>query len=462
MRLKVPAAPRVERGVFALGVLLRVYLALVNREANDDHLTVIRIIAFQHHLPRLREAWEGFQPKLYHVTTAILWQISPWQSPTARLLIAQLVACAAGIATLFIVRNALIGHGVSPPIRLLAFAIVALNPALIGLSAQATNDSFVIMFSTLALDRGYEFFRSGGQRDFALMCASVVLAALSKGNALVVFLAITLTFVHAIVRQNAIPRLTRRRIIELAAAFVAIFVVFTFTFGSYRSNWQDTGNPFAVNGERAPMPHFVERTYVYRPGTTSIADTYFTFRFVDMLEHPTITNDADVYPLHRTSLWSQLYGRTHFAHFAQHPPSWKSTSPLVLAVGRLILVLALLPTAFLVVGLLRAVAEITKTAWRRASPSRETLDQELLVVVAVGFIAFIVVYTLRYRDFSTMKAEFLFPGLLAYFLLFADEVGRAATRYTRHPRLRRTAGFLFAALLVLYVTDVMILAAQLT
>src|SRR5207247_770729 len=143
------------------------------------------------HLPRVREAWEGFQPKLYQVSVAMLWNLSPWQSSTARIQIAQLVACVAGIATLFIVRNALISRGISPPIRLLAFALVALNPTLIGLNAQATNDSFVIFFSTLALDRAYEFFRSGAARDFVLMSASVVLAALSKGNALVIFLAIT-------------------------------------------------------------------------------------------------------------------------------------------------------------------------------------------------------------------------------------------------------------------------------
>ena len=139
MRLSARAVPRVEVGVLVLGVLLRLYLAVVNREANDDHLSVIRIIALQHHLPRVREAWEGFQPKLYHVSVAMLWNLSPWQSSTARIQIAQLVACVAGIATLFIVRNALISRGISPPIRLLAFALVALNPALIGLNAQATN-----------------------------------------------------------------------------------------------------------------------------------------------------------------------------------------------------------------------------------------------------------------------------------------------------------------------------------
>jgi hypothetical protein len=445
-----------------LGVLLRLYLAGVNREANDDHLSVIRIIAFQHHLPRLREAWEGFQPKLYHVSVAMLWILSPWQSSTARILIAQLVACAAGIATLFIIRAALIRSDVSPPIRLLAFALVALNPALIGLSAQATNDSFVIMFSTLALDRAIEFFRSGARRDFALMSASVVLASLSKGNAVVVFVAITVTLVHAIMRPEAIPRLSTRQVTALGAIFVTIFIVFNVALGSYRSNWEDTGNPFSINGDPAPMPHLIERTYVYRPGVTSIADTYFKFRFVDMLEHPMITNGVDVYALHRTSLWSQLYGRAHLIHFAQHPPSWRNTSSLVVTVSRLILVLALLPTAFLLVGMLRAVAQVMTPAWKRASPRRETLDQELLAFTAVGFVAFIVVYSLRYRDFSTMKAEFLFPGLLAYVLLFADEVARAATQFSRQPRLRQVAGLMFAALLALYVTDVVVLAVQLT
>jgi hypothetical protein len=460
-RLSVPVGPRVERGVFAIGVLLRLYLAVVNREANDDHLSVIRIIAFQHHLPRLREAWEGFQPKLYHVSVAVLWHLSPWQSSTAQILIAQLVGCVASIATLFIIRHSLIRRGVTPPIRLLAFALVALNPALIGLSAQATNDSFVIMFSTLALDRAIEFFRSGARRDYILMTAAVVLAALSKGNALVVFIAIVVTLVHAIVQSQRIPALSRRQVVALTAAFVGVFVVFTVTLGSYRSNWQDTGSPFSVNGDPAPMPHFIERTYVYRPGTTSVADTYFTFRFVDMLEHPFITNSRDVYPLHRTSLWSQLYGRAHVIQFAQHPPSWRNTSPLVLNISRLILVLALLPTALLLAGILRASAQVTTAVARRVS-SRDTLDKELLVLTALGFIAFIILYTLRYRDFSTMKAEFLFPGLLAYVFIFADEILLAVATYARRPRVQQLGAYLIATLLTFYVVDVLILAVQLT
>lgn len=40
-----------------LGSVLRLRLALVNAEANDPHLPVIRIIAFEHRFPVWGEAW---------------------------------------------------------------------------------------------------------------------------------------------------------------------------------------------------------------------------------------------------------------------------------------------------------------------------------------------------------------------------------------------------------------------
>lgn len=450
-----------ERVVFAVAVLLRLYLTMVNTEANDDHLTVIRIIADQHHFPRLREAWEGFQPKLYHVAVAVLWNLVPYQSRAVQIRMAQVVACAAGIGTLFLVRRALGQWNISPPIRLLTFALVALNPTLIGLNAQATNDSFVILFATLALFEGYQFFRTGARPAFIVMSASVVFAALSKGNGLVVFVAVAAALVLSIVGRQSVAGVSHRQLLKLSAIFVALFLVFTVALGSYFPNWEDTGNPFAINGDRAPLPHLVDRTYVYRPGTTSVSDTYFTFRLFDMLRHPTITNDAMVYPLHRTSLWSQLYGRAHFGHFAQHPPSWKNTSSLVLTVGRLILVLALLPTAFLLTGMLRSVAALV-LGRLRGSSHRANPDHELLALTAVGFVAFIVVYSLSYRDFSTMKAEFLFPGILAYLFFFAHEAQRIDTWWAPWPRLRDSGRCVFAMLLMLYLTDVVILAVQLT
>jgi hypothetical protein len=453
---------QVEWAVLTLGIVLRLYLSVVNSEANDDHLAVIRIIADQHRLPRLRDAWEGFQPKLYHVPVAILWNLSPIHSVGAQIRIAQLVSCAAGIATIIVIRRALMRRGLSQPIGLLAFALVALNPKLSGLNAQATNDSFVILFATLALDQGWEFFRTGARRAFIFMTASTVLAALSKGNGLVVFVAVTATLMHALVRGRRVPGHSRRELAHLSAIFIVAVVALVGALGSYRANYEDTGSPFATNAPAAPLPDLVRRTYVFRPGTTSVIDTYFTFRFVDMLEHPTITSDKYVYPAHRTSLWSQLYGRANFVHFDQFPPSWRNKSLLVLTIGRLILVLALLPTVLLVAGLTRAVGALIAPHGRRTGPPQALLGNELFILSALGYIALIVLYSLTRRDFSTMKAEFLFPGLLAYVCFFADEAERGAVWCARKPKLRLAARWAFLSLLVLYVTDAVILAIQLT
>jgi hypothetical protein len=200
---------------------------------------------------------------------------------------------------------------------------------------------------------------------------------------------------------------------------------------------------------------------VYRPGATSIVDTYLTFRIVDMVRHPGLTNDTHDYPLHRTSLWSQLHGRAHSTHFAQHPPSWRNSSPGVLLLTRCILVVALLPTLLLVAAATRFVGRLL--IWVRR-PWLETIDarEVLLGITAWAYVAFIVVYTLTYRDFSTMKAEFLLPALPAFAALFAGELARAEAALVRAPGATRFLHSTLACTVALYVLDIGILAVQLT
>lgn len=453
---------RAEWAVLGIGVALRLYLAVVNAEANDDHLTVIRIIADEHRLPRLREAWEGFQPKLYHATVAMLWNLNPWQSSAVEVRIAQGVSCLAGIATLAILRAGLAQHRLSAASRLLVLALVALNPVLIGLNAQATNDSFVILFGTLALVAAATFFRTGGRRPLAVMSIATVLATLSKGNGLVVFAAIVVTFGLALVRAGGMAGLARSQALRPGTAFVGFFLLAATVFGSYRSNWEDTGNPFAINGDPAPLPHWFEPTYVYRPGTTSIVQTYFTFRFIGLMREPAITNGIPPHPRHRTSLWSQLYGRAHLAHFSQHPPSWKNASSLVFGLARAILVLALLPTALLIAGVARGALRLVLDRRSETTHAGERLAENLLVLTIIGFLSFIVLYTLTYRDFATMKAEFLFPALYPCAVLLARELDRARARLESRRWRPGAIPAALTALLLLYVADVVVLAAQLT
>jgi hypothetical protein len=93
---------------------------------------------------------------------------------------------------------------------------------------------------------------------------------------------------------------------------------------------------------------------------------------------------------------------------------------------------------------------------------RKRLVELLMVLTAFGYVAFVLLYTLRYRDYSTMKAEFLFPGLLAYACIFGDQAQRAAEWAAGRPRLRVVGCACLVALLGLYVVDATILAIQLT
>jgi hypothetical protein len=161
------AATAITGAVLIVGVALRVLLALVNLEANDPHLPVIRAIAFEHRFPTHEQEWEGFQPKLYHTTAALVWRLLPTRDPYALTRAAQGVSCAAGVLTLLVVLRLLRFLGAMregtrcaqserglPLSGAVAFAAVALNPALVGTSAQATNDAFVILFASLTLYSG--------------------------------------------------------------------------------------------------------------------------------------------------------------------------------------------------------------------------------------------------------------------------------------------------------------------
>jgi hypothetical protein len=445
--------------VVALGIALRVVLALVNDSANDDHLSVIEVIARQHRIPRAHELAQAYHPPLYHLTVAELWRIGPWETDRSLLLTAQLVSGASGIATLFLARAFIRRQLASPSTQLLALSLVALNPKLIGLNAQATNDSFVVLFGTLSLYFAWVFLRTGAAPTFGLMVASCVLAALSKGSGIVVYLVLVAVLGVAALRGASWPSTSRPRLALLTGAFSVAFALLFITTGPYRSNYEDSGGRLvAINVPADPLPSLVRETYVRRPGTTSVVDTYLTFRLVDLLRHPVLPpNGEGPYPRHRTSLWSQLHGRLSSIHFDQWPPAWQDARGVTLAVVRSSLILGLVPSVLLLAGLVRGLGMAASVVARaRDKLIGESLDTLLFTTTVLGFLLFIVVFTARYRDFASMKVEYLFPALLGAVFLFMSGTERVATR------LRPFVTGAILPLLVVYVLDVGILVQRLT
>lgn len=51
--------------LFVTGCALRIILSFVNQQANDDHMWIIRTIAFEDWVPGLKDHWQGYQPKVF-------------------------------------------------------------------------------------------------------------------------------------------------------------------------------------------------------------------------------------------------------------------------------------------------------------------------------------------------------------------------------------------------------------
>ena len=132
--------------------------------------------------------------------------------------------------------------------------------------------------------------------------------------------------------------------------------------------------------------------------------------------------DARGYPLHQTSLWSQLYGRLHFVHFDRWPPTWQSDSVIVLWIGRAALVLGLVPTAVLLIGLVREGRRSLMVLAGRAPavPADGAAGALLLTVAAFGSLGFSIVYALTMRDFGILKTIHMFPCILGFAWCFAQ------------------------------------------
>jgi tRNA U34 5-methylaminomethyl-2-thiouridine-forming methyltransferase MnmC len=81
---------------------------------------------------------------------------------------------------------------------------------------------------------------------------------------------------------------------------------------------------------------------------------------------------------------------------------------------------------------------------------QERLARSFLMIAGLGYFAFIALYSYKFRNYTCAKAIYIFPGMLAFYYLFAEA-------YERRPAglrtLQRTA---IALLCCLYVADILV------
>ncbi len=444
---QVAVARRLAVAALVLGVVLRLGFSVLNLQAYDDHLEVSQAIAYEGRVPVGSEMWEAFQPKLYHAAVAGFLVVLPERHQSTEIRIANFVSCFAGLVTLLVLVRFIYCLRAREQIRYQAIVLLALNPKFILISSQATNDSFVICFCVLALLAGQRWYSSLGWKDWAWLTFFSVLAGLSKGNALVLPCAISLTTLLVVLLSRS-QRIAWRPLLVGTALFLIAFVPIVGLLGPYYRNYQNFGTPLITSYSQQPLPHLFKPTYVMRPGVTSIAESFFTFRWFDLLREPTVGYDIDEFNPYRTSVPSLLFARAHSIHFDFYPTDIESDAPFVRTVIRGTLILGL-PLTLLMLGevMRRALTAFVATA----DQDRKSL---LLTVACLGFIGFQVVYAIRYRDFTAIKTIFLFPALPGFVAAYVEGTERLVNQYGESSLVGRIVSACCAWLPALYLADI--------
>jgi hypothetical protein len=398
--------------IISFSAILRYSLAVVNREANDPHWQVIGIILDESRLPHAGETWESFQPKLFHWTMAQGIQLLGLHTGVAQTVFPQLMNTTAGMILLFCIVFFLRRLPISEPVRLWSLALIAFNPVFIATNAQGTNDAFVFLFAALATMTAIEYFRTNRLIFFIVMIIATILAGLSKGNGLVVLLALMGVWVLRMI----IKGWKEGRFFVLSSFALLFFWLLTYLlivpyFGQYIERYEEQGSPFVTNLKADPLPSLFASSESGRSGVISFSESYLSFPILSLLQTPMITSQTiDIAPAHRVSLWAQLYGSANFAHFLQWPESWQSTTPFIIDIGRCIIVLGLFPT---IAGALWFIIFWIRNLLDLLLRGRFEEESWVHILILTGYLAFVCLYAWEYRDFGTMKAIFIFPALIS-------------------------------------------------
>lgn len=421
--------------ILLTSAIARGWLSLINRESNDDHFGLARMIRDGGWAaPPSTACMLCSHAKLYHYVLALWWQLTG--SEDGSRIMGNLLNFAAGMVLLWVFYAYARNAAYSPQVRVLALAFMAFNGALVGIFSQTTNDGFCILFSSLAIFFLDRLLASSTLRHIIAATAFAILAALSKASGWVIFgcgtaiLGVTLLAVDA--RR-------RRQFAVAAVVFVLGFLAVVPFVNPYRENLVRFHTPF-VNDE---FEVALLKMEVPRPAITWVYEDLLTFRIFDLLHQPYV--DFLTVPSHRSSLWSQLYAKMMVLRFEQH--IWPNLDPRLLSLGRLCLILGLLPLAALLVGTARRL----RSTWRGVSGqgvrwfAKNHAWQHLVYagVTLAALIALVVTYRRQMLLFIWMKVIYLFPAVLAFFALFLDGL---ESLWRRWPRL--VTGWMAAAILV--------------
>ncbi len=415
---------------------LRLVLAFINRQANDDHMEVINWIVSKG-IPQKNDCGICYQPKFFYVISADILTNLSIESSIHRIIAIQLFNALLGFFTIIFFWKFIDKQPFKDSTKLLLFAFFAFNPCLTAINIQATNDTLVILGGVMSVYFCDLFFKNITLDNFIFLMVSLFICSLTKTTGILIFLVVSVFFILKIIAQ---PNINQK--LQLSKYFVSSILILTgvviFAGGYYTYYKNYKSLPTSAWSNADPPPSFFKETtfsvgFPGRPGVLNIAKGFFTFRYFDMIRQPYINNEVDNYPIHRTSLWSQLYGRTVFLHFDQWPPTWQTQAPFIIFVGRVLIILGVIPLFLFLSGLAGGIFLFFKNILKSGKTYLASENNYLHLGITLALFAATIKYSYDIRDFSAMKSIYIFPGFICFIKLIAD--GYASVKFRKLTRI---------------------------
>lgn len=392
---------------FFVCLVPRVILTTINKTANDDHIAPILLWNEKGVYPATKDCWECFQPPLYYGVVKSVAQICGATTEDQLRVLFQWINFAFGVSCLLLIFFFQFQSSVPFKWNLSLALFWGLNPKLIAISIQATNDIPVIalgMVFTLLLLKWVE---NKSNVLFGFILLTVLLASILKGNGLVLFfiLPVVLLFLFAAKKISS-------SVFSIKSVFLLALIPAIAFLGGYYGKYKNYGNPFLTNLPVAPAPNLFtpDTAQGFRKGVTTVWDSFFTFKIKSLVEQPYNVNDlSDNYPAHRTSFFTQLYGQFSNASFERAPPSWSVKDETAMDFMRANYLLQLTLLLLFLFG----IFVVTKQVVLERTP-RDFIHLAMFFI----YLVFVARYAYNIRDFANMKLIFLLPALLSmmYFL----------------------------------------------
>jgi hypothetical protein len=142
-------------------------------------------------------------------------------------------------------------------------------------------------------------------------------------------------------------------------------------------------------------------------------------------------------------------------HFDNWPYTWQPVDASNYPLSRAIYILALIPTLLMLFGAILEFGSIIKALIKRDNAISAKSDHGLFIITFAGYVAFVALYALLYRDFSYMKAIFVYPAILGFPVFFIRGVRFVIDRIKKPSPWAGVASLAWMLLLfVLYVAEI--------